>query len=787
MDYLYKLVNLINAYDGSLESSIKLRDLICFISDNDEYKNNPLYRVAIFEAAQKMRMFGYIKGVNKINIDEVTNSGMYGIKSQTIQNYYRSKVYSNNLLDKKQKEIIEDYMSLEKKRLIVSAPTSFGKTFLLREIIYQNRHSYNNILLVFPTIALLNENTYSIKKFVNDKELDYNIVNNVYSKVDVTSRNIFILTPERTLKLLSDNENLKIDFFFFDEVYKIDEDFNKDEERIGEDQSSLDISDKGRRAKAFRIALYILSKMVKDYYIAGPYLNLTDVKNGFRKYIERNEIIVKQIDFEPTIKIEIDAWKKNAIEHHPITGDKKLRIYEKGNNTTVEKISKLVSYIDKNELGQTILYCKDPNYLMRYAKSVITLLPANNKVMEKHANFIEHLKKRYGLKYHFQGKTIYTSDYWSLIQILISGYGVHHGKLPKYIQNEILKMFNEGDIKYLFCTSTIIEGVNTNAKNVIIINNSIGSNKLTPFVLKNIKGRAGRYYHHFSGRVFYTDKKQRDIEQEGDIKLNFSIYDDIPIHDVDIDNAYEEDLSESNRKIKVNREKKFNKKNLPDDVFIKNRLIPRDVQEKYLDFLLKDEIFNLFKGLIGNTSNINFFLQNDMMRKILDSLVQVGIIEEKVKGLYYAVVTNYSFKKFRGLMEYQLKELSNPEKEIDKMYLKVFEQIQTIIEFEVPKLLCFFEAIYQQAGRIKGYDMDDFNLSLIIRFFELGVTTAFGLYLIEYGYPIDTIKLIEEKLVALKNMEIDESLLFVRDNLDKIKKFLDNYEMDLLLRAIQDK
>lgn len=93
--------------------------------------------------------------------------------------------------------------------------------------------------------------------------------------------------------------------------------------------------------------------------------------------------------------------------------------------------------------------------------------------------------------------------YWSLVQALENGIGIHHGKFPKYVQNEVLRLFNNGDFDYLFCTSTIIEGVNTNAKNVVIINNSVGNTTMTAFALKNIKGRAGRYYHHAMGRVFY--------------------------------------------------------------------------------------------------------------------------------------------------------------------------------------------------------------------------------------------------------------------------------------------
>lgn len=94
----------------------------------------------------------------------------------------------------------------------------------------------------------------------------------------------------------------------------------------------------------------------------------------------------------------------------------------------------------------------------------------------------------------------------------------------------------------------------------MIINNSVGNTPMTAFALKNIKGRAGRYYHHSIGRVFYTDSKQRKIENEDEMQLNFQIYDDKPILKADIDNSELEDLSEINRDIKVERESKFNRK-----------------------------------------------------------------------------------------------------------------------------------------------------------------------------------------------------------------------------------
>ena len=55
MDYLYRLVDLINTYDGSPEIEREMRNLICFLSENEEYKTNDLYRTVIFEASEKLR------------------------------------------------------------------------------------------------------------------------------------------------------------------------------------------------------------------------------------------------------------------------------------------------------------------------------------------------------------------------------------------------------------------------------------------------------------------------------------------------------------------------------------------------------------------------------------------------------------------------------------------------------------------------------------------------------------------------------------------------------------
>ena len=68
------------------------------------------------------------------------------------------KVFSNNLLDKRQKEVIDKFMSLEQKRILVSARHHLERLFAKRDY-FLNRERYQKYIIAFPTIALLNENT----------------------------------------------------------------------------------------------------------------------------------------------------------------------------------------------------------------------------------------------------------------------------------------------------------------------------------------------------------------------------------------------------------------------------------------------------------------------------------------------------------------------------------------------------------------------------------------------------------------------------------------------------
>ena len=208
-----------------------MRDLVCIISENDSIKKDPLIRELLYTASHKMRIFGYNvqNGFYRQGVDiEQNSSELMFLRNQSIIRRYQSKVRSNNILDRSQQSIIDFYQSLDRKRMLVSAPTSYGKTFIMREILYLNQERYNNVLLVFPTVALLRENALNMEELNRDNKMGYNVIKSIDSEIS-QEKNIFVFTPERAMQLLANYPDIKIDFFFYDEMYKIDEDYCNDD------------------------------------------------------------------------------------------------------------------------------------------------------------------------------------------------------------------------------------------------------------------------------------------------------------------------------------------------------------------------------------------------------------------------------------------------------------------------------------------------------------------------------------------------------------------------------
>ncbi|UIL31382.1 hypothetical protein LZK75_36895 (plasmid) [Rhizobium leguminosarum] len=117
---------------------------------------------------------------------------------------------------------------------------------------------------------------------------------------------------------------------------------------------------------------------------------------------------------------------------------------------------------------------------------------------------------------------------WVLADLVQRGVGVHNGSMHRCISQIQIKMFeHERGLDSIVSTSSIIEGVNTSAENVIIWRSKIGGSKLKNFSYKNIIGRGGRMFKHFVGNIYLLDEPPKDEDSQLEIEFPEEILGDL--------------------------------------------------------------------------------------------------------------------------------------------------------------------------------------------------------------------------------------------------------------------
>lgn len=328
------------------------------------------------------------------------------------------------------------YTILSGHSVILSAPTSFGKSLIIDAIIATQ--SFNNIVIIVPTVALIDETRKRLSVFSSNYKI---ITHHSQSK---GSKNIYVLTQERAI---IENFIEEVDFFVIDEFYKLS-------------PSQKDDS----RCDTLNLAFYKLYKKCRHFYMLGPNID------GLAKQVEGSISYVFIREEFPTVG---------------------TNIYRLEGEATTQKIYELYSSFKDS----TLIYSNTPKSVTELANSLLEFKP----VKEEHT-YIAALCSWLEETYHKD---------WSLIKCLKHGIGYHHARLPRAVAQLIVELFNAKIIDILICTSTIIEGVNTSAKNVIMQEQKIGLNNLDFFTFNNVAGRAGRMFKHFRGNVFiFSDPPQ---------------------------------------------------------------------------------------------------------------------------------------------------------------------------------------------------------------------------------------------------------------------------------------
>ena len=254
---------------------------------------------------------------------------------------------------------------------------------------------------------------------------------------------VYILTQERAL---GRNDLEDTDFFVIDEFYKLDL-------RDPRDERAIDLN----------ICFHRLAQNGAQFYLIGP--NISSVRGLASSY----KHVFLPSDFS-TVALDIEYFN----------------LRQRGEERNVKLIE-----LCESLKSPTLVYCQSPRSARDAAQTIYKTSEFSISEYTKEA--VDWLEQ-------------YFPTEWEVIQALKRGIGIHHGNVPRAIQQYMVRAFEEGKIRILVCTSTIIEGVNTVAENVIIFDRRINISTIDDFTFRNIAGRAGRMSRYFIGKVFVLEE-----------------------------------------------------------------------------------------------------------------------------------------------------------------------------------------------------------------------------------------------------------------------------------------
>jgi superfamily II DNA/RNA helicase len=643
----------------------------------------------------------YMSKINKGQEIGYEISAQASIRTQYFKSSYLPDIYFHE----QQKEI--ELALSSGVNIAVSAPTSFGKSLLIEEIVA--RKKFDNILIIQPTLALIDETRKRMTSY-NDY---YNLV--VNTRQTAQEKNIFILTAERVLEY----EDLpKINFFIIDEFYKISH--RRDDSRID----------------ALNVTLLKVMKQKPQAMFLTP-----TVDSLSQKFQDKYDVSFFKTDY---------ALVNTAIEE--------IRTQNRTLLAGDNKKKKLFELLEK-QTEPSIVYVKSPKEAYKLALEYLDYLGETKKNINSDLDIFEWMDK-------------YISPQWQLKELLKYGIGAHNGALPRHIVTSEIELFNTGVLNVLFATVSLIEGVNTAAKNMIVFSQNKGKKRIDFFDFANIIGRAGRMNKHFTGKVYlFIEEPMKEA-----FTIDVPAVDQKEVSDEIVVNISDSDVVDKERKARLNA-------GLDDELkeIIKANLISVEGQKALyvylkervhgLDYLkwkkipkyeqLRQTLYLGYRFLKGN-ENEKFAARQAIMALQIVNMSLTELIFEQAKR-------NKS------------KNKKNP---INNAINDVLKFQRTEAGFQIPKLLAVIESLQKHAFQKAGIESYG-DYSLFAAMLENEQVDERFQFLIDYGVPSSAIKKISAKVDQSVSGDY-EIIKYIQTNRQIIYPLLLPYEKKLLSNAISD-
>jgi len=465
-----------------------------------------------------------------------------------------------------------------------SGPTSMGKSFIIKAFIKKvmKNNPPENLVILVPTRALINQFTIDLKEEIRQlsKVYKYRILTN--SNISDFSENelhnyILILTPERLISYLSQESNPPIGFIFVDEAHKLT---NEKDSRSVTTYTAIEKTIK----KYGNIKLYFASPNVSNPEIFLKLFNRNNVNSSF----QTNESPVSQNLFFIDLlnnKIELIQGKNNTT----IESD---ALFKKVNNTT-----DLIQHLGKGK--NNLIYCNSKSRTIEEANNFSKTV-VNSKMSTELKKAIKQIEN-------------YIHPQYYLANLLKNRVAYHYGKLPQLVRNLVEDLYKNEDIQNVFCTSTLLEGVNMPTQNIFILNNKNGLKKLQSIDFWNLSGRAGRLSRELFGNIFCIQHDNctwdnKDILNKSEISLTPTVLTKIDRNIRKIEKLLK------NQEISGTQEEKYILKYIANIISVDTLELQSNYRSPVIDKLIeknKNEIIELAKQKVKDYSIPSYILNSN--------------------------------------------------------------------------------------------------------------------------------------------------------------------------------
>lgn len=379
--------------------------------------------------------------------------------------------------------------------LSASAPTASGKTFLVLHWLLDQMRSTASTVAVYlaPTRALVAEIEGNLQLLLGKGSGMAVSSLPLRERYDVArgggEKLILVLTQER-LHLLANaiGDAVRIDLLIVDEAHK-----------IGDNQRGVILQDAIERVSRANplLKLVFISPATQN-----PEELLVDARDGIdtaaiesdAPTVLQNLIVAEQVPRKPK------RWTLSVRRHGASLPLGVLQLA-----SSPAGLRKRLAFIAAaaGERGGTLVYANGAAESEEIADLISQLRPQNGKPDIELAELADLARK--GVHPQFR-----------LAPLVERGVAFHYGNMPSLIRLEVERLFRAGKIRFLVCTSTLIEGVNLSCRTIVLRGPRKGvGHPMEAHDFWNLAGRAGRWGDEFQGNIICIDPQDRNAWPNG--------------------------------------------------------------------------------------------------------------------------------------------------------------------------------------------------------------------------------------------------------------------------------